>query len=135
MANEPTTTATLATMRAAAEFHCIDPECNHEIAIDLIDAQGKAGEVRCPVCHREYHFEGEFIGKLRRLRNLILAVQDVQDILDSTSIGITTVNGELKLPYRLLLTRMNTVISLDIEGKKVDFYFRTEPLNPTATFR
>ena len=86
--------------------------------------------MKCPHCHRQYSFEdGEFIGKLEKLRNLLVAVKEAEDILGDVNVGVNTVAGDVKIPYRLLLTRMNTMITLDVGGRKIDFNFRVEPLN------
>ena len=72
--------------------------------------------------------------KLEKLRVLILAVQDAEDILGDCNIAVVTPAGEVQLPYRLLLTRLNTLVSLNCNGKKLEFNFRVEPLN-NASFK
>ena len=83
----------------------------------------------CEVCHRSYHFDRTFLDKLRRLRNLIFAIQGAGDILGNVNVAIQTMSHEVKVPYNLLLTRMNTVITLEVGKRQVDFNFRIEPLN------
>jgi len=89
----------------------------------------KHGEITCPECHRAYSFDENFIDKLQRLKKLILAVIAAEDILGDVNIAVTTAHEEIKIPYRLLLTRLNSIITIDIGDKKVDFTFRIEPLN------
>lgn len=125
-----------AALRALAEFVCVDPECQANLTINLMEVENGAGlAVRCPACHREYHFDQALMDQLGRLRKALLAVQDIGDILGDTSVGITTMTGEIRIPYRLLMTRMNTVVRLDIGGQKVDFHFRAEPLNAANMIR
>ena len=61
------------------------------------------------------------------MRNLLIAVKDAEDILGDVNVGVNTIAGSAKIPYRLLLTRMNTVITLEVGGFKIDFNFRVEP--------
>ena len=122
-------------MRAIIDFTCMDEECDEVIQFNLMQLRDNKGLLKCPACHRQYEFADDvFIEKLEKLRNLLLAVQDAEDILGDVNVGVTTLNGEVKIPYRLLLTRLNTMITLDVGGTKVDFHFRVEPLD-NASFR
>jgi hypothetical protein len=120
------------TGRAQADFVCLDDECDAVIQFNIMDLEAAKGQVMCPACRRAYHFEKSFIDKLSRLRKLILAVRDAEDLLGNVNVAVTTPTGEVKVPYQLLLTRLNTVFSFDIGGRQVDFHFRIEPLNEGA---
>ncbi len=119
-------------MAARIEFACLDPECGAPVAFRLMEIKENKGRVACPECRRPYEFDSGFIGKLERLERLLVAVKAAEDILGDANIAVTTPNGEVKVPYRLLLTRLNTVITLDVGGENVDFHFRVEPLNDGA---
>lgn len=121
-------------LRAMVDFACIDEECKAAVAFNLMELEQARGRVVCPQCHREYQFEPEFMVKLERLRGLILTVQGAADILGDVNVAITTPAGEVKVPYWLMLTRLNTLVTVDIGGRKVEFNFRVEPLNQ-QTFR
>ena len=122
-------------MRAIIDFSCMGDDCDETIQFNLMQLKEDKGLLKCPSCHRQYEFaDDEFIGKLEKLRKLLLAVQDAEEILGDCNVGVTTLNGEVKIPYRLLLTRLNTMITLDVGGTKVDFHFRVEPLD-NASFR
>lgn len=117
-------------MRAIIDFNCMEDDCDEVIQFNLMQLKENNGLLKCPACHRQYEFaDAVFIAKLSKLRNLLLAVKEAEDILGDVNVGVTTLNGEVKIPYRLLLTRLNTMISLDVGGKKVDFHFRVEPLD------
>ena len=122
-------------MRAIIDFNCMEEDCDEVVQFNLMQLRENKGLLKCPCCHRQYEFaDNVFLDKLNKLRNLLLAVQDAEDILGDVNVGVTTLNGEVKIPYRLLLTRLNTMISLDVGGSKVDFHFRVEPLD-NASFR
>ncbi len=116
-------------LRAHVDFACLEDDCRAAIGFNLMQLEKSKGAVACPVCRRSYHFDLDFLDKLRRLRNLIFAIREAGEILGSVNVAVQTMTHEVKVPYNLLLTRMNTVITLEIGGRKVDFNFRIEPLN------
>jgi hypothetical protein len=116
-------------MRAVVVFSCLDPDCQQSISFNVMDLRASKGRISCQTCHRPYHFDTAFLDKLERLRNLIFAVQAAEDILADSSVAVTTPMGEVKVPYSLLLTRLNTTITLTVGEHRVDFCFRVEPLN------
>ena len=116
------------------DFSCLDDECKAAVSFNLMEVQEGAGHMVCAQCRRAYHLDAVFLGKLQRLRKLILTVQESADLLGAVNVAVTTPQGEVKIPYWLMLTRLNTVITLDLGGQMVDFNFRIEPLNQ-QTFR
>ncbi|EDM26233.1 hypothetical protein LNTAR_24019 [Lentisphaera araneosa HTCC2155] len=115
-------------MTALVDFLCLDEECGKTINFNVMELKEKEGLLTCPHCYRQYSFsDSTFIEKLEKLRNLLIAVKDAEDILGDVNVGVNTVAGSAKIPYRLLLTRMNTVITLEVGGYKIDFNFRVEP--------
>ncbi|MFO7821625.1 MAG: hypothetical protein R6V56_06200 [Lentisphaeria bacterium] len=122
-------------LRAVVDFICLDDDCESVIKFNILDLEESNGRVTCPVCHREYDFDRPFLQKLERLRNLILSVREAEDLLGDVNVAITTSTDEVRIPYRLLLTRLNTIISIDIGGRQVDFNFRIEPLNEERSIR
>ncbi len=116
-------------LRAHVDFACQEEDCRASIEFNVMQLEESDGVVSCPVCRRQYHFDQDFLNKLRRLRVLIFAIRGAGDMLGNINVAVQTMTHEVKIPYNLLLTRMNTVITLDVGGKNVDFNFRIEPLN------
>lgn len=121
-------------MRAMVDFACLDEGCSDTVLFNVMELRQSKGRVACTACHREYCFDAGFLDKLERLRHLILAVMSAEDILGDINVAVTTPAGDVKIPYRLLLTRLNSVISLQVGGRTVDFNFRIEPLE-NGSFR
>jgi hypothetical protein len=119
-------------MKALIDFDCLESDCEKTVQFDLLALKEDKGKVSCGHCARIYKFDKEFLAKLEKLRHLVVSVQAAEDILGDCNVSITTPAGEVKIPYRLLLTRLNTLISLKVGGKVVDFHFRVEPLNNGA---
>ena len=124
-----------APLRAMADFACLDDGCKASISFNLMEMQTGGSRIVCPQCHCEYLLAPVFLDKLQRLRRLIQTVQEAADLLGDVNVAITTPMGEVKVPYWLMLTRLNTIITLELNGRKVEFNFRIEPLNEKAAIR
>lgn len=109
------------------EFNCLEENCNKPISFDFLKIEDKAA-ILCPACGKEYNFNGNFVSKLKKFDNLVSAIRDAKEILGDTNVAVNVKKMEIRIPYRLLLTRMNTVFALSIGNKKVEFKFRVEPL-------
>ena len=116
-------------MKASIDFDCLEHDCDTSIKFDLLSLRDSSGLLACSSCRRQYQFTNEFLEKLEKLKTLILAVRDCESILGDCSIGVATPAGEVKIPYRLLLTRLNTLISLQLDDETIDFNFRIDPLD------
>lgn len=123
MAEEPA-------LKAVIDFDCID--CGQTVQFNLMTLKENKGQLSCEHCHRLYKFGKDFLAKLEKLRRLVLSVQDAEDILGNIQVAVTVPGGEVKVPYKLLLTRLNTLITLRVGDREIDFNFRIEPLNDGA---
>ena len=119
---------------ADVDFECQDDTCNGIITFRLSDVSQDNFQVICPECHKAYEFGHELREKLDKLSDLIIAVRKAEDILGECNVAVTLPGQTVKIPYALLLTRLNTMISLNVGGKDTDFHFRVEPSGP-ETFR
>lgn len=109
------------------EFNCLEEKCDNPIIFDLPDIEKKS-VLKCPKCSIEYNFNGNFVNKLKKFDKLISAIKEAEDILGNTNVAVNFKNHDIRIPYRLLLTRMNTILILNIGSRKVEFKFRVEPL-------
>lgn len=109
------------------EFNCLEEKCGKPILFNLLEIE-ESSKIRCPDCGKEYNFNGNFVGKLKKFDNLISAVREAKEILGDTNVAINFENHDIRIPYRLLLTRMNTLLTINIGNKKAEFKFRVEPL-------
>lgn len=110
------------------EFHCVNGQCRQVISFPLLSVE-KETKVRCAACGREYVFDGALCGKFRKFARLVEAVRDAEEILGETRVGLDIQGHSVQVPYRILLTRMNTFLTLDIGGAKFNFRLRVEPLD------
>ncbi len=119
---------------AEVDFECLDSDCEGVIAFNLTEALDENFQGICQECHNSYVFDADLKEKLTKLSDLIIAVRKAEDILGDCNVAVTVPGQTVKVPYSLLLTRLNTMITLKVGGKDVDFHFRVEPSSP-ETFR
>ena len=110
------------------EFTCINENCDEFLCLSLKDIEN-GSSVSCSGCGKSYTFNEEFICKMKKFEKLVLAVREAEDILGNTNVAINIKGHQIKVPYRLLLTRLNTLITLNMGNKEISFRFRIEPLN------
>ena len=119
---------------AEVDFECLSKECDGIVKFNLSDALTDNFQGICPKCHNAYAFDSLLKEKLNKLSELIIAVRKAEDILGDCNVAVTIPGQTVKIPYALLLTRLNTMITLKLGDKDVDFHFRVEPSSP-ETFR
>ncbi len=119
---------------AQLDFRCFEENCAGVISFSLSGASGSSFQAVCPQCHRAYLFDAALREKFRKMLNLILAVREAEDILGDSCVSVSVAGGEVRIPYSLLLTRLNTMITLEHGGRKTDFHLRVEP-SSAETFR
>ena len=129
-----TTAATELGARAQIDFKCFVDGCHGVVKFNLADIGNRSFQAVCPECHRAYALDAALRDKLKRMLELIHALRCSEDILGDSVVSVNVAGGEVRIPYALLLTRLNTLITLELNGKKVDFHLWVEPSSPD-TFR
>ena len=119
---------------ATLDFCCKASGCEGVVKFNLADVVDPDFQAVCPVCHNAYELDDELRDKLKRMLELIIAIRNSEDILGDSVVSVNVAGGEVRIPYALLLTRLNTIITLDIGGNKTDFHLWVEPSSP-STFR
>lgn len=122
------------TSGAQLDFICPEQDCGGVVKFNLMELSQDDFQAMCPKCHRPYVFDAALKEKFLKLRNLVLALRNAESIFGDCSVAVAVPGGEVKIPYALLLTRLNTLITLNLGDKKVDFHLRIEPTSE-ETFR
>lgn len=120
--------------KAHIDFQCLDDNCDGIVKFNLGDIADTSFQAVCKKCYHTYELDGQLREKLQKMLHLITTLREVEDILGDCKISVNVADGEVKIPYALLLTRLNTMISLKIGNREVDFHLRIEP-NAEDTFR
>ena len=119
---------------ARIDFRCLTQDCTGVVEFNLREIADKDFQAVCPVCHRAYALDAALQDKLERMMKLIEALRNSEDILGDSVVSVNVAGGEVRVPYALLLTRLNTLITLNLNDTPTDFHLWVEPSSP-ETFR
>lgn len=109
-------------------FNC--QVCDGPIHFSVLDTQAIAQVISCKECGKRYQFDDEtLLRHLQKFEALCRQIQQSEEILGSTGIAIDVGQHHVKVPFNILLTRLSSVIELNINGKKSSITFRLDPLN------
>ncbi len=112
------------------EFPC--STCKTKVKFSLLELSKKP-EVVCTSCSTPYTFADKDLQRqLKCFNDLCAQLLDSQEILSQTSVGIDVGDHHVKIPFKLLLTRLNSQLDLKINGEVIPIAFRFEPLKGQA---
>lgn len=107
------------------QFCC--QSCQNPIQFSVFDIENNDG-ICCSSCGLIYDFNDEGLKRqLRKFENLCRQIQLSEEILSNTSVGIYLGDREIKIPYKLLLTRLNSTLDLMVGDRPLTITFRIEP--------
>lgn len=108
------------------EFEC--QSCKSPVAFSIFELDKKEGEISCPECSLIYDFSDETLRRqLQKFEALCRQLQQSEEILSNTSIGLYVGEREVKIPFKLLLTRLNSTLELMVGDRPLSIVFRLEP--------
>lgn len=109
------------------EFNCIS--CQKPVSFSVFHLSQSECPVSCEKCNKKYAFTDETLKRqLKKFAALCLQIIESEEILGSAAIGIDVHEHHVKIPYKLLLTRLNSSLELMIGNQPVTIIFRIEPL-------
>lgn len=109
------------------EFNCLS--CKQPVHFSVIHLDQKEGPISCDCCQKTYAFTDETLKRqLKKFAGLCLQLIESEEILANTAVGIDLHGSHIKIPYKLLLTRLNSSLDLMIGDKPISITFRIEPL-------
>lgn len=109
------------------QFNC--QRCKEPISFSVFDLDSHDGLISCSKCNRKYMFNDETLKRqLRKFEALCRQILDSEEILSHTSVGIDVGEHHIKVPYKLLLTRLTSTLDLTIGSEPISIAFRFEPL-------
>jgi transcription elongation factor Elf1 len=107
-------------------FKCIG--CEHDVAFSIFDLN-KQEYIACTQCEKKYSFnDPDLIRQIKKFEALCRQVRESEEILGHANIGVDVGEHHVKVPYKLLLTRLNSNLDLSINGKTMSIQFRMEPI-------
>jgi DNA-directed RNA polymerase subunit RPC12/RpoP len=108
------------------QFKCIG--CSESIEFSVFELESDGHLLECSHCQKRFLFSDETLRRqIRKFENLCRTIKDSEEILSETAVGIDVGDRHVKIPYKLLLTRMSSSLDLKIGDQKVSIIFRIEP--------
>lgn len=108
------------------QFNC--QGCQHPVGFSIFEIdQNKI--IQCLECEKKYAFSDENLKRqLKKFEALCRQLVDSEEILSETSVGVDVGERHIKIPYKLLLTRLSSTLDLRIGNQPLSISFRIEPL-------
>jgi DNA-directed RNA polymerase subunit RPC12/RpoP len=109
------------------EFNC--QKCSKPVPFSIFQLEENP-EILCDHCRKRYLFEdGALKRQLQKFEALCRQIRDSEEILSQTAVGIDVNGHQVKIPFKLLLTRLSSCLNLSIGGQSLMIHFRFEPMN------
>lgn len=110
------------------QFDC--QECSQPVEFSLFEAEeNNDPAIVCRHCQKKYMLNDKTLRRqLSKFQALCWQIADSEEILGEASIGVNVGDQEVKVPYKLLLTRLTSHLKLKIGSEELSIVFRMEPL-------
>ena len=110
------------------EFNC--QQCATPVLFSVFELESQNTSISCTHCKKKYALQDEtLIRQLKKFEALCRQIRESEEILGNTAVGIDVGNHHVKVPFKLLLTRLSSSLDLMIGNRPVTIAFRIEPLN------
>lgn len=107
-------------------FKCLS--CHTPVHFSIFDLDNHLS-IPCHSCTKKYAFTDPIlIRQLKKFEALCYHIHNAEEILGNANVGVDVGEHHVKVPYKLLLTRLNSTLDLTMEGRKVSIVFRVEPI-------
>jgi hypothetical protein len=108
------------------QFPCLT--CKTPIRFSVFNLDKEGGVLQCSSCSKPYILSDEaLLRQLKKFEALCQQIKESEEILGNTNVGVDVGEHHVKIPYKLLLTRLNSSLDLLIGGQPVSITFRIEP--------
>ena len=109
------------------QFQC--KGCENQVRFSVFGLDHTKLSLRCAHCEKQYLFDDEvLIRQLKKFEDLCAQVHESQEILGNASVGIDVGEHHVKVPFKLLLTRLNSCLDLTVGDEPLSIMFRFDSL-------
>jgi len=108
------------------QFQCLGCQQAVQFSIFTLDSDAS---ICCECCNRKYALNDENLRRqLRKFQALCEQIQESEEILSNTAVGIDIGDHHVQVPYKILLTRLTSNLRLNMGTEEIAICFRMEPL-------
>lgn len=109
------------------QFDC--QGCKKPVQFSIFDLDANRGLICCGHCKKKYELSDPVLSRqLKKFESLCRQLIDCEEILGNTAVGINVGEHHVKIPFRLLLTRLGSKLDLMIGNQPLSISFRIEPV-------
>lgn len=113
------------TQQGAFQLDCL--HCKKPIVFSAFELDAENSIVACPQCSKKYGFDTNIKKQLKTFSDLCHQIQKSENILGNANVAVNVGSQEVKIPFKILLTRLKSTLDLQIGGEKVTICFRIQP--------
>lgn len=113
-------------------FKCLS--CHSPIHFSIFNLD-HCSSIDCQSCPKKYAFSDPILMRqIKKFEALCCTIHDAEEILGNASVGVDVGSHHVKVPYKLLLTRLSSSLDLLMNGQTISIAFRIEPVqDPQVT--
>ena len=113
------------TTKGSFELDC--RECRQPVTFSLFDL-ADVKLVSCTHCGKKYGLgEENLTRQLKKFAALCRHIQESEEILGTAGVAVTVGKDEIKIPFKILLTRLKSTLDLQVGQERLAISFRVEP--------
>ncbi|MBA3816652.1 MAG: hypothetical protein H0X29_09090 [Parachlamydiaceae bacterium] len=107
-------------------FKCLS--CQSPIHFSIFDLD-HSSSIDCASCSKKYAFTDPILMRqIKKFEALCCKIHDAEEILGNAFVGVDVGSHHVKVPYKLLLTRLSSSLELMMNGQTISIAFRIEPI-------
>lgn len=115
------------------EFSC--QNCKEPVCFSVFELNKEGFRAICDSCQQIYELGDDTLKRqLQKFSALCKQLIESEEILSNTSVGIDIGEHHVKIPYKILLTRLNPVLDLVIGDQPITIRFRIEPVKDARNY-
>lgn len=108
------------------EFDCL--QCQKSVTFSIFQLDKEQSPIICSSCQETYLLDDEILQRqIKKFIALCHQIRESEEILGNTCVGINVEDRHVKIPYKLLLSRLNSTLDLAIGDRPLSIRFRFEP--------
>jgi len=113
-------------MKHQLQFDC--EGCDEPVRFSIFEIEKKEFLFPCEHCGKKYVFKDEvLLRQIKKFESLCRQILEAEEILGMASIGIDIGEHHVKIPYKILLSRLNSTLDLKVGNRPLSIRFRIEP--------
>lgn len=107
-------------------FKCLS--CHAPIHFSIFDLDHSLS-IDCHSCPKKYAFNDPILTRqIKKFEALCCIIHESEEILGNACVGADVGSHHVKIPYKLLLTRLSSSLDLIMNEQPISITFRIEPL-------